>query len=90
MALLQCNSTALLLTSPSRLSTEDLTQILSRSLPIEVSLQQVASIRGAVNGLMQEILEEHVREYPGSETVQPEQRQQDLEQVLSILKSYLK
>ena len=53
-------------------------------------LQQVASIRGAVNGLMQEILEEHIREHLGSETVLPEQRQQDLEQVLSILRSYLK
>ncbi len=53
-------------------------------------LQQVASIRGAVNGLMMEILDGHIREHLGSETVLPEQRQQDLEQVLSILRSYLK
>lgn len=53
-------------------------------------LQQVASIRGAVNGLMVEILEGHIREHLGSETASPEQRQQDLEQVFSVLRSYLK
>lgn len=53
-------------------------------------LQQIASIRGAVNGLMSGMLEEHIREHLGSETVLPKQRQQDLEQVISVLRSYLK
>ena len=53
-------------------------------------LQQIASIRGAVNGLMVEMLEDHIREQLGSEAALPEQRQQDLEQVINVLRSYLK
>jgi DNA-binding FrmR family transcriptional regulator len=53
-------------------------------------LQQIASIRGAVNGLMVEMLEDHIREQLGSEAVLPKQRQQDLEQVINVLRSYLK
>lgn len=53
-------------------------------------LQQIASIRGAVNGLMAEVLEGHLREHLGAEAVSPKQRQQDLEQVISVLRSYLK
>lgn len=53
-------------------------------------LQQIASIRGAVNGLMSEMLEEHIREHLGSEAVLPERREQDLDQVISVLRSYLK
>jgi DNA-binding FrmR family transcriptional regulator len=53
-------------------------------------LQQIASIRGAVNGLMAEVLEGHIREHLGAEAVLPKQRRQDLEQVISVLRSYLK
>ena len=53
-------------------------------------LQQIASIRGAVNGLMVEMLEDHIREQLGSEAATPKQRQQDLEQVINVLRSYLK
>ena len=53
-------------------------------------LQQIAAIRGAVNGLMVEVLEGHLREHLGAETFTPEQRQADLEQVAAVLRSYLK
>ncbi|AYC33772.1 metal/formaldehyde-sensitive transcriptional repressor [Pseudomonas cavernae] len=53
-------------------------------------LQQIAAIRGAVNGLMTEVLEGHIREHLGPEAIAPEQRKEDLEQVLSALRSYLK
>jgi DNA-binding FrmR family transcriptional regulator len=46
-------------------------------------LQQIASIRG-------EVLEGHIREHLGAEAVLPKQRRQDLEQVISVLRSYLK
>jgi hypothetical protein len=39
---------------------------------------------------MVEMLEDHIREQLGSEAVLPEQRQQDLEQVINVLRSYLK
>lgn len=53
-------------------------------------LQQIAAIRGAVNGLMAEVLEGHLRDHLASEAVVPEERERDLEQVVSILRSYLR
>lgn len=53
-------------------------------------LQQVAAIKGAVNGLMREVLEDHLREHLGAEKISSEQRQDELEQVILVLRSYLK
>ena len=53
-------------------------------------LQQIAAIRGAANGLMAGVLEGHIREHLGAEDITPEQRQVEIEQVVGILKSYLK
>ncbi|MEY8216214.1 MAG: metal/formaldehyde-sensitive transcriptional repressor [Colwellia sp.] len=53
-------------------------------------LQQIAAIKGAVNGLMNEVLEGHIREHLGAEDITPQQRQEEVEQVISVLKSYLK
>lgn len=52
-------------------------------------LQQIAAIRGAVNGLMGAIIEGHLTEHLVEEPSLP-QRQQDLEPVLQVIKSYLK
>lgn len=53
-------------------------------------LQQIASIRGAVNGLMAEVMEGHIREHLGVEGISPAQRTDDMEQVIAVLRSYLK
>ena len=53
-------------------------------------LQQIAAIRGAANGLMGQVLESHVREHLGADNVPADQRQADLEQVVTVLRSYLK
>jgi FrmR/RcnR family transcriptional regulator, repressor of rcnA expression len=53
-------------------------------------LQQIAAIRGAVNGLMSQVLEGHLRDHLGAQDRTPQERHDDLEQVLSVLKSYLK
>lgn len=53
-------------------------------------LQQIAAIRGAVNGLMAEVLEGHLRDHLGAEDRTPDQRRSDLHEVLSVLRSYLK
>jgi len=53
-------------------------------------LQQIAAIRGAVNGLMAEVLEGHIREHLGANDASLKQRGEDLEQVISVLRSYLK
>ncbi|NYT64112.1 metal/formaldehyde-sensitive transcriptional repressor [Alcaligenaceae bacterium] len=53
-------------------------------------LQQIAAIRGAVNGLMTEVLEGHLREHLGADGVSSLQRQHDVDQVVQVLRSYLK
>lgn len=52
-------------------------------------LQQIAAIRGAVNGLMAAIIEGHLTDHVIKEP-DLEQRQQDVEAVLQVIKSYLK
>lgn len=53
-------------------------------------LQQIAALKGAVNGLMKEVLEGHLRVHLGAEDISQDQRQIEIEQVITILKSYLK
>ena len=53
-------------------------------------LQQIAAIKGAVNGLMNEVLEGHIKEHLGAENISPEQRKEEVEQVIGVLKSYMK
>ncbi|MEW4982507.1 MAG: metal/formaldehyde-sensitive transcriptional repressor [Cycloclasticus sp.] len=53
-------------------------------------LQQIAAIKGAVNGLMKEVLEGHLREHLGAEELSKERRTEEVEQVILVLKSYLK
>ena len=70
--------------------TEALEQALERETECAAVLQQIAAIRGAVNGLMAEVLEGHIREHLGPEAVSPKERREDLEQVVDLLRSYLK
>lgn len=53
-------------------------------------LQQISAVRGAVNGLMNVVLEGHLREHLGAIDNTPEQRQEDIDKVVSVLKTYLK
>ena len=54
-------------------------------------LQQLAACRGAMNGLMAEILEDHIRYHVIDPEVEPESEQADAtEQLIEILRSYLK
>ncbi len=53
-------------------------------------LQQIAALKGAVNGFMKEVLQEHIREHLGAEDITQQEREQEIEDVLSILKTYLK
>lgn len=69
---------------------EALEQALARETECAAVLQQIAAIRGAVNGLMAEVLEAHIREHLGPEAVSPKERREDLEQVVQVLRTYLK
>jgi len=53
-------------------------------------LQQIAALRGAINGLMVEVVEGHIRDHLGSRSVPAAQRSEDVEQLVSVLRSYLK
>ena len=69
---------------------EALGKALEQEAECSAVLQQIAAIRGAVNGLMSEVLEGHIREHLGADDVLPQQRSADLEQVVALLRSYLK
>ena len=53
-------------------------------------LQQIAAIRGAVNGLMAEVMEGHIRDHLGDAQLSAEQRQVEIDQISTLLRSYLK
>ncbi len=69
------------------------TEALEKALADEADcarvLQQIAAVRGAVNGLMTEVLEGHLREHVAARG-SPEHRQADLDAVIRVLHSYLK
>ncbi|KMW45134.1 metal/formaldehyde-sensitive transcriptional repressor [Ralstonia insidiosa] len=52
-------------------------------------LQQIAAIRGAVNGLMAAVLEGHLMDHVVKEPTEA-QRQEDFDAVMQVIKSYLK
>ncbi len=53
-------------------------------------LQQVAAIRGAVAGLMAELLEGHVREHLAGERVPLADRRQAADELVEVLRRYLR
>jgi DNA-binding FrmR family transcriptional regulator len=53
-------------------------------------LQRITAARGAINGLMAEVLEEHVREYLSPVDSEADARQADAaEELIEIIHSYL-
>ncbi|AZC05336.1 metal/formaldehyde-sensitive transcriptional repressor (plasmid) [Acinetobacter nosocomialis] len=53
-------------------------------------LQQICSVRGAINGLMNEMLEVHLKDTLVSGETTEQQRKEELAEIAKILKSYLK
>jgi FrmR/RcnR family transcriptional regulator, repressor of frmRAB operon len=53
-------------------------------------LQQLAAIRGAVNGLMAEVLESHLREEFGALAAKDVAREHHVQQTIALVRSYLK
>jgi DNA-binding FrmR family transcriptional regulator len=70
--------------------TEALERALEQETECSAVLQQIAAIRGAVNGLMAEVLEGHLREHLAPDAGDSKQRSEDLQQVISVLRSYMK
>lgn len=54
-------------------------------------LHQIAATRGAIHGLMGEVLEEHIRTHIADPAIQnPTERQQGADELILVLRSYLK
>ena len=54
-------------------------------------LQLIAAVRGAVNGLMAEVIEEHLREHVASPAIASDaERAQCADEIVAILRTYLK
>lgn len=53
-------------------------------------LQQVAAIRGAVVGLMDEMLEAHLREHVAAPDLTPEDREKGADELVQAIRRYVK
>ena len=53
-------------------------------------LQQIAAIRGAVNGLMSEVMESHIREQVGTPAEDQADRDARVAEMTGLIRSYLK
>jgi DNA-binding FrmR family transcriptional regulator len=53
-------------------------------------LQQAAAVRGAANGLMSDVLEEHLREHLGPTSGTVTERERGLQDVARIVRRYLR
>ncbi|SDZ06088.1 DNA-binding transcriptional regulator, FrmR family [Lysobacter sp. yr284] len=69
--------------------TEALERALEAGSECAAVLQQIAAIRGAVNGLMSEVLESHIREELG-QAVADRGREDSIDAIAALVRSYLK
>ena len=53
-------------------------------------LQQIAAVRGSINGLMAQVLEGHIRCHVAEPELPQSLRQKAVEELIGITKSYLK
>lgn len=66
-----------------------LEKMLNREHECAEVLQQLAAIRGAVNGMMLQVIQGHLTDHVVKEPEET-QREADLETVMQVIKSYLK
>jgi len=69
-------------------------EAIERALEAEVGcadvLQVIASVRGAVNGLMAEVIEDHIRCHVTAPSLAPRQRDEGADHLIEVVRSYLK
>lgn len=53
-------------------------------------LQQVAAVRGAASGLLDEVLEAHLREHVAAPDIDPQARQAAADEVIAAFRRYAK
>jgi FrmR/RcnR family transcriptional regulator, repressor of frmRAB operon len=69
-------------------------EAIERALESEVGcadvLQVIVSVRGAVNGLMAEVIEDHVRCHVGAPSLPAKERAEGTDELIEVVRSYLK
>ena len=69
-------------------------EALERALDAEKScsevLHQIAAVRGAVSGLMAEVLEEHIHTHIADPVINDAERTQASDELIDVLRTYLK
>jgi DNA-binding FrmR family transcriptional regulator len=64
---------------------------LSEEAPCDTTLQLIASARGAMNGLMAEVLEGHIRNHVVTATPDPDSEDaRAIEELISVVRTYLR
>ena len=63
---------------------------LEEDAPCAVTLHRVAAVRGAVNGLLDEILEDHLREHVAHPRLSEAERAAGAEELLAVIRRYAK
>ncbi|MQB56073.1 formaldehyde-responsive transcriptional repressor FrmR [Rahnella sp. RcJ3] len=69
---------------------EALEQALERGEDCSPILQQITSIRGAMNGLMAGVLESHLREELMNSNTTVEARESSIEDAVTLIRTYLR
>ncbi|MGJ0625516.1 formaldehyde-responsive transcriptional repressor FrmR [Xenorhabdus bovienii] len=69
---------------------EALESVLQQQADCSSVLQQIAAIRGAVNGLMAGVLESHLREELTNTKQTPEAQKASIEDAVSLIRTYLR
>lgn len=70
--------------------TDALERALNEGVECAAVLQQIAAIRGAVNGLMSEVMEAHIREEFSQAADSPNVRERQVNEMVLLVRSYLK
>ena len=69
-------------------------EAIERALEAEVGcadvLQVIASVRGAINGLMAEVIEDHLRNHVIAVTLAPNERSAGADDLIEVVRAYLK
>jgi FrmR/RcnR family transcriptional regulator, repressor of rcnA expression len=69
-------------------------EAIERALETELGcadvLQVIASVRGAVNGLMTEVIEDHIRCHVTAPSLAAKQRDEGAEDLIEVVRAYLK
>jgi DNA-binding FrmR family transcriptional regulator len=69
-------------------------EAIERALEAEVGcadvLQVISSVRGAVSGLMAEVIEDHIKCHVVGPSVPPEERDEAADDLIEVVRAYLK